>query len=207
MSFRFFRKLLILISVPCLASYFTGLGAAAPQKPVRQNFVHVDGIEPPATLDALWQHSALVIDGRVVEVRPANETVYPLGSSEPATFVQTEYVIRVLRVLKSDGSVGPNTASIVVRRVGGVIDRGSFIEDQIHPGFPRFNHGRYVLFLKSHKTSRDPNTVYVPTAGPDSAFEILASKVAPLGRASASQHAATFSAEQFLAILEKKRGM
>jgi hypothetical protein len=175
---------------------------AVEQKPVRQSTFHVDGVEAPASLDSLWNMATLIIAGTVVEVRDASEAVYPLGSTEPATLPQTIYVVEVQRVFKSDGRVSPN-ATIEVRRLGGVVDRGAFLENRVDANFPGFKaHKKYVLFLRS----RDANSPYAPVAGADSAFELGLQGVVPFGRGAASRQLANLNSDGLFALLQKEGG-
>ncbi len=172
------------------------------QKPVRQSSFHVDGVEAPATVDALWGMATTVIAGSVVEVRDASQTVFPLGGADPATLPQTMYVVDVQRVFKSDGPVVPG-ARIEIQRVGGAIDRGKFIEDHVDENFAKFKAQKsYVFFLKR----RDVKTPYYPVAGPDSAFELNANRVMPFGKGGASRQLEIVSPDDLFALLEKRGG-
>jgi hypothetical protein len=208
-----------LVSISWLLVFVCALGAAAAaaaQKPVRQSQIHGDGgFEPPETIDQLWEQSAVVIDGRVVDVRPANQTFTPGNSSslpwwaagrqDPVTMVRTDYVIQVQRVLKSDDVVRPDTATVIVRRLGGTVDRGEYIEEQIDSFIPKFNRqGRYALFLKLSKGKQPSAPVYFLAVGADSAFEIVGDRVVPLGRTAASRQLGRLSVEQFVATLAKR---
>lgn len=194
------------------------LVATAAQKPVRQVEVFTDGgFEVPETIDELWEQSAVVVEGHVVDVRPANETLTPPKTSipwwaasadRPVTMVRTDYVIQVQRVLKSDDVVRPGTATVIVRRIGGTVDSGEYIAEYFESRFPqKFTlQGRYALFLKATKAKPAPEPVYFPAVGADSAFEIVGDRVVPLGRTAASRQLGRLSVEQFVATLAKKSG-
>jgi len=186
--------------------------AVAGQKPIRQSEVHTDGIESPETLDELWERSAVVVDGRVVSRRSANETFtpknsFPPGISEPVTLARTDYVIKVNRVLKSDAVVATDMSSIIVRRIGGTVDRGEYIDEVGEEGFAKFkDQGRYLLFLQPARGTAASQAVYFPVAGADSAFEVLGDRVVPLGRATASRDMAKLGAQELVSILARKGG-
>lgn len=186
--------------------------AVAEQKPIRQSEVHADGIESPETLDELWERATIVVEGQVVSRRSANETFtpqrsYPPGPIEPITMARTDYVIRVNRVLKSDAVVTQNKASIIVRRLGGTVDRGEYVEEIEDRDFAKFkDQGRYLLFLQPARGTVASDAVYFPVVGADSAFELLGDRVVPLGRAVASQHMAKLGAQQLVSMLARKGG-
>ena len=203
-----------LFSISWLVVSVGALVATAAQKPIRHVDIHADGgYGAPGTLDELWERAAVVIDGRVVDVRPANETFTPTvaipagAPSQPVTRAQTDYVIEVRRVLKSDGVVTSDTATVTVRRSGGRVDRGEYIAEYGDSTFAKFkNRGRYVLFLEPAKGKQPSGPFYLPVVGADSAFEMLGDRVVPLGRAIASQQLAKLGVQQFVATLAKKGG-
>jgi hypothetical protein len=189
------------------------LGATAAQKPVRQVEIHGEGIEPPESLEELWDKSAVVIDGRVVDVRPSNQPVKPAASLpagasvRPVTLVSTDYVIQVHRVLKADDVVTSKAATVIVRRIGGTMDSGDYIAEMVDRRFAKFKaQGRYVLFLKRANATAASIPVYFPVVGPDSAFELHGNQVLPLGRAGASRQLANYGAEQLVTALANKGG-
>ena len=200
-------------SVSWLVVSVYALAVTAAQKPVRPVEIHSDGFTAPETLDELWEQSAIVIDGRIVDARPANETftptvVFPAGApSQPVTRVQTDYVIEVHRVLKPDDVVTFDTATVIVRRPVGTDDRGAYIAEYFDSGFPNFkNQSRYALFLKPSKGIKASAPVYFPVVGADSAFEIVGDRVVPLGRGLASRQLARLSVRQFVDTLAKRGG-
>lgn len=202
MTRRRLAALAIAASMASVALVNAAYTKVAEQKPVHQSTFHVDGSEAPASVDSLWGMATAVIAGAILEVRDASEPMYPRGSSEPATLPQTIYVVEVQNVFKSDDRVKPNATS-EVKRLGGVIDRGSFLDDQVDANFSKFKlQKHYVLFLKS----RDANSRYYPVAGPDSAFELNANRVVPFGKGTAAQQLAIGSPEELFALLEKKGG-
>jgi hypothetical protein len=74
----------------------SALAAGAAQKPVREVEIHADGFTAPETLDELWEQSAIVIDGRIVDVRPANETFTPTLVFPALPQVQQSKQVRAL---------------------------------------------------------------------------------------------------------------
>lgn len=198
--------------LPCLAFALCVPAVVAAQKEIRQVEIHADGFSPPQSVDELWEKSALVIDGQLIDVRPANRTVTPTvvfparATGAPVTIVQTDYVVRVHRVLKSDG-VAKKHGTIVVRRSVGTIDRGTHIDEHVERGFAKFTRqGRYILFLEPTTFVPSPEPVYFPVAGADSAFELRGTQVLPLGRSVASKELSKLGAEQFVAVLLKRGG-
>ena len=196
-----------------LAASVCTVGPAAAQKPIRQVEIHGEGVQPPETLEELWQQSAVVIEGRVVELRPANQTVTPSVSipagaaARPATLVVTDYVVLVHRVLKADDFIGSEASRVTVRRLGGTVDSGDYIAEMVEPHFAKFKpQGRYVLFLKGGKGEGASSPLYFPAAGADSAFELHGNQVLPLGRARASRRLAIYGADQLVAALAKMGG-
>ena len=174
----------------------------APQKPVRHTSVHIDGGTVPDSLEALWTASTVVVEATVVDARPANETVLTAGGTEPATFVKTVYTFEIVRVIKADGNVGPQGTTIEVQRIGGVVDRGAYIEEQADSDFPKFKpQSRYLLFLMGRDV-----TPYWPASGADSAFEVFEQRVVPLGKGRASQLLAKFERDKWVTLLFHQKG-
>jgi hypothetical protein len=202
-----------LAGISWLALSVCTLSATAAQKPVRQVEIHGEGIQPPESLEELWDKSAVVVDGRVVDVRPSNQTVTPTASLpagaavRPVTLVATDYVIQVHRVLKADDVVTTKATTVIVRRHGGTLDSGDYIAEMVDRHFAKFKpSGRYVLFLKRANATVASTPVYFPVVGPDSAFELHGNQVLPLGRAGASRQLAKYGADQLVAALASKGG-
>jgi hypothetical protein len=194
-----------------LAAAVCIVGVGAAQKPVRQVELHAEGVKPPETLEELWLQSAIVIDGRIVAVLPANQTVTPTvalpagAAGRPATLVATDYVVQVHRVLKADDLVPSKGTCVTVRRLGGTVDSGDYVAEMVDRHFAKFKpHGRYVLFLKRATVNGAPAPVYFPAVGADSAFELQGKQVLPLGRAGASRQLAAYGADQMVAALANK---
>lgn len=199
-----------LMTIP-LVSYALAASIDA-QKPTTQHPIHVDGRASPATLDDLWAKATLVVDAQVVDVRSANRTfsprvAVPAGAPESSVILpQTDYVLRVREVLKSDSVAKPGH-EIVVRRAGGSVNRGSHVDEYVDRKFAKFlQHGRYALFLESTDIPPSPAPVYFPVAGADSAFQLSGAKVLALGGGKASSALAQLRPEQFIATLRKRGG-
>lgn len=134
-------------------------------------------------------------------------SIPPGTVGEPVTLAQTDYVVQVHRVLKADNVVRPHTATVIVRRAGGAVDRGALIDEYVDSRFPKCDRqGRYVLFLEPSKVGPAPEPVYFPVVGADSAFELVNNRVLPSGRGNASQQLARQSVQEFVANLAKRGG-
>jgi hypothetical protein len=157
-------------------------------KPVRESEFHIDGgLQPPVTPDELWNVADIIVEGIVRSETPIDDAF-------------TAYHVQLLEVYKPDSRVSPGSQAITVSRMGGVRDKGAYIEKRVEQGFPLFERGeRYILFLDALGNGRY-------TLGAEGAFLITPTALKPRGR-SEIWHTYSSDPEQFRLMLRGKRGM
>lgn len=157
-------------------------------KPVRVIEFHIDGgQQPPVSADELWNEADIIVEGVVRSETPIDEAF-------------TSYQIQLLEVYKPDFRTGPGSKAITVSRMGGVRDKGAYIEKRVEQGFPLFERGeQYILCLKALGNGRY-------TLGPEGAFLMTATDLKPRGLSEVGK-AYSLNPELFRSMLRVKRGV
>ena len=157
-------------------------------KPVRVKEVHIDGgQQPPVSADELWNAADIIVEGIVRSETPIDEAF-------------TSYQVQLLEVYKPDSKTIPGTKAITVSRIGGMRDKGTYIEKSEEKGFPLFERGeQYVLCLKALGNGRY-------TLGPEGAFLMTPTDVKPRGLSEVGK-AYGLNPELFRSMLRAKRGV
>ena len=157
-------------------------GAPGHQKPVVHRPFHIEGRGAAADFKSLWSRSDVVIEGVIEGERPAD---YDLRGT---LVVNTMYDVRVVEVYKASNFVSGSSASIQVRRQGGIRDLGDRIEEHVPDNFPLFKRGgRFIMFLRETEwvqPSPHQGRYYYGTTygGPDSFFQVHPSSVSTSAR-------------------------
>ena len=197
----------LLLTLLPLTSGFTdfpgGRDAAATytpqtQKPVRESTFHVESIRR-FTLDDLWSQSDLVVEGVVESVGRA-----PAPANARVNTLKTDYVFQLVTVFKPHSSLQSSARSITVRRFGGTVDQGSYIENHVQEGFPPFSVGqRYILFLIQNAL-KDPTHYIMLTEQGDAALLVTGSHVTSPGRGPGAKSLTELPYPSVVALLRQR---
>jgi hypothetical protein len=201
---RIIRYIGVVFAAIVLANVARGNPQSPPaQKPTKQHAIHLDGGIQPTTIGELWAASPLVVDVIVTGRRAENEDVSTIGGERPAPLTKTVFQCQIQSVFKSDGQVTPNSTTLEVRRLGGVIDRGNHLDEYYDEHFPAFKvNRRYVLFLRGGSL----DSPYWPmTNGGESAFEIDGERIVPYGAGELALSLGKLTTTQFLALLNQQK--
>jgi len=171
------RRISAAVVAACALSH--GGSAAVQTKPTKHHPLFVDGRVIRSSLSALRASSDVVALVTVAGSQPADSSV--AGVTVP--LVATVFTVTVLDVLRGDGRIAPGS-SAAVWRLGGVRDKGEFVETTEEDDFRLFSVGdKYILFLKWV----DGKNAYDVVGGPNGAFKVNGSKVIALGRSAVAQ--------------------
>lgn len=165
---------LVLVGLGVGAVYLNLAARSEQDKPTRQVTIVTEFKGPPPTLSEMVREADAVITGRIVGTTP-HDVFEPRFNDQS---VMTMYRVRVSQVLQAFGGYNIDPREIGVLRVGGVRDRGSYLEQTVQEDFPPFHTGSdYLLFLNWDKA----HEAWIVAFGPDGAFELSGHGVAALG--------------------------
>jgi hypothetical protein len=116
--------------------------------------------------------------------------------SDNGESMHTDYPAAVIDVVKASGSRVKRGDVITIRRAGGVMDIDGRKVFSNESGFPQFESGEYVLFLKKS------GKAYALVAGPQSAFRVHDGTIAP---AADEQRSAAVLMPQFVSEVRGNR--
>ena len=165
-----------------IISAFAAIAVQAQSKPTREQRMFISSPAGPSSIDELFDNSTVVVDGIIMNERPADYVPPNQDAKEPVIPLrQTSYSIRVAEFFKNYGSGRGSDVVIQMLLPGGRRDRGSFVDDYYDRKLPTPELGQeYILFLRLETSSQGSH--YVPAMGfEESLFLVTQDRVVPRG--------------------------